>query len=276
MNAIRLGLARGRIELRHMFTMPSELVQGFLPTVVFMVVIAFLRSVPLGGSTVPLGAVILTSVLGSSVWSAGLTLMAQTLAADREDGTLLRAKALPNGMPAYLTGKILVASGFALASVAFLLVYALLLFHDLGRAGVGGWLKFVLVTVLGLLATLSIGAVLGALFPNPRVSGVIITIPILMLTGISGILFPITVLPEWVQWIAQVFPVYWLGLGMRSALLPDSALVAEIGHSWRDWQTFAVLGAWALVGLILAPIVLRRMTRRGTGSRLGKAIQRVG
>jgi ABC-2 type transport system permease protein len=165
----------------------------------------------------------------------------------------------------------LVASGFALANVAIMLVYALLLFHDLALPGVGGWLTFVLVTVLGLLATLPIGAVLGSLFPNARVSAVI-AIPILVLTGISGILVPITVLPEWVQWIAQVFPMYWLGLGMRSALLPDSAMIAEIGHSWRDWETFAVLGAWAILGLVLAPVVLRRMTRRGTG----KAIQRVG
>jgi ABC-2 type transport system permease protein len=79
-----------------------------------------------------------------------------------------------------------------------------------------------------------------------------------------------------VQWIAQVFPMYWLGLGMRSSLLSDSALVGEIGHSWRYWQTFVVLGAWALLGLILAPIVLRRMTRRGTGAQIGKAMRQVG
>ncbi|EWM12630.1 ABC transporter permease, partial [Kutzneria sp. 744] len=245
MNGIRLGLARGRIELRHMFTTPSELVQLFTPLVVFMVVIAFLRYVPLSGSTVSLGAVILSGVLGSSLCSSGLTLMTAALAADREDGTLLRAKALPDGMPAYLTGKTLVASVFALFSVVVMLAYALLLFDDVASRGVDGWLKFGLVVVLGLLATLPIGAVLGSLFPNARVATVI-AIPLLLLTGVSGILFPITVLPEWVQWIAQVFPMYWLGLGVRSSLLPDSALVGEIGHSWRDWQTFAVLGAWAL------------------------------
>jgi len=51
MNGIKLGLVRGRIELRHMFTTPSELLQLFLPMVVFMAVIAFLRYVPVGGST---------------------------------------------------------------------------------------------------------------------------------------------------------------------------------------------------------------------------------
>jgi ABC-2 type transport system permease protein len=88
------------------------------------------------------------------------------------------------------------------------------------------------------------------------------------------------VLPEWVQWIAQVFPMYWLGLGMRSALLPDSALAVEIGHSWRGWETFGVLGIWAVIGLALAPAVLRRMARRESGStvaaRREKAMQRIG
>jgi len=275
MNGIKLGLVRGRIELRHMFTTPSELLQLFLPMVVFMAVIAFLRYVPVGGSTVSLGAVIMTGVLGSSLCSGGLVLMTGGLAADRDDGTLLRAKALPNGMPAYLTGKTMTASVFSLASIAVMVAYALLLFDDIGSRGVGGWLKFVVVVVLGLLATLPVGAVLGSLFSNAR-AATVISIPILALTGISGILFPITVLPEWVQWIAQMFPMYWLGLGMRSALLPDSALVVEIGHSWRDWQTFAALGAWALLGIVLAPIVVRRMTRRGTGAPIRKATQRVG
>jgi ABC-2 type transport system permease protein len=83
-----------------------------------------------------------------------------------------------------------------------------------------------------------------------------------------------------VQWLAQVFPVYWLGLGMRSALLPDSAVTVEIGDSWRHLETVGMLGAWAVLGLLVAPIVLRRMARRESGSsvaeRREKALQRTG
>lgn len=279
MNAIRLGLARSRIEMRHMFTMPSELMRLFLVTVVFLVVLSFLRFAPAAGGAVSYGAVLVTGVLGSSLCFGALTMMTQELAADREDGTLLRAKALPSGMAAYLIARTVQIAVFALTSVGILLVYALLVFHDLALPGVGGWLKFVAVLVLGLLATIPLGAVLGSLFPNPRASAVT-SIPLLALLGISGILFPITVLPEWVQWTARVFPMYWLGLGMRSVLLPPSALVAEVGRSWHDWQMFAVLGAWAALGLVLAPAVLRRMARREAGSavavRREKAMQRIG
>ena len=63
------------------------------------------------------------------------------------------------------------------------------------------------------------GAILGPLISSPRGAGYM-SIPVMVLIAISGIFYPITALPEWLQWVAQVFPIYWLGLGMRSALLP--------------------------------------------------------
>jgi ABC-2 type transport system permease protein len=53
---------------------------------------------------------------------------------------------------------------------------------------------------------------------------------------------------------------------MRSALLPSGMAVVEIGHSWRQLATFGVLSAWAVFGLLVAPVVLRRMARRESGS----------
>jgi ABC-2 type transport system permease protein len=75
----------------------------------------------------------------------------------------------------------------------------------------------------------------------------------------------------WLQAVAQVFPVYWLGLGLRSSFLPDSAASVELGDSWRTGQAVAVLAAWALAGALLAPSVLRRMARRQSGSSMAEA-----
>src|SRR5260370_18289487 len=90
--------------------------------------------------------------------------------------------------------------------------------------------------------------------------------PVMDLIAISGIFYPITAMPQWLQWAAQVFPMHWLGLGMRSVLLPASAASVEIGDSWRHLQTVGVLGIWAVLGLLVAPIVLRRMAPRESGS----------
>jgi ABC-2 type transport system permease protein len=84
--------------------------------------------------------------------------------------------------------------------------------------------------------------------------------------GLDRVDFPNDDLWEPLQWLAQALPIYWIGLGMRSAVLPDAAAAAEIGGSWRTLETFGVLLAWSLGGLLAAPGVLRRMARRESGS----------
>ena len=50
------------------------------------------------GTTFSLGTLALPSMLGMNVALGGMLGMIQLLTVDREDGTLLRAKATPNGM----------------------------------------------------------------------------------------------------------------------------------------------------------------------------------
>jgi ABC-2 type transport system permease protein len=69
--------------------------------------------------------------------------------------------------------------------------------------------------------------------------------------------------------------LYWLGLGMRSALLPPGAAAVEIAGSWRQPEASLFLGAWALIGLVLAPIVVRRMARRESGSSVARRRERL-
>jgi ABC-2 type transport system permease protein len=275
--ALRPGLSRGVIELRQSFS-GSGLVANLLWPVVTLVAVYLLRDSTFEGSNVALGTIMLPSVLGMFV-ALGVLLVIQYLAADREDGTLLRARATPNGIRGYYVGKLVTVSGTLLAYEAILLLPGLLIVHGLAIDGLRSWLTMGWVLLLGLVGTQSIGAVLGALVSSPRGAGYA-SLPVMALVAISGIFYPITALAGWVQVIAQLFPMYWLGLGMRAALLPDAYASIEIGGSWRQPETFAILGAWALLGTLLAPIVLRQMARRESGSNVAKrrdeALQRVG
>ena len=205
--------------------------------------------------------------------------MSQLLTVEREDGTLLRAKATPNGMLGYLVGKIVTVAGGLVIDLAIVLVPGMFIINGLEYGRPSSWLTLAWVVVLGLVATLPLGAIFGSLISSSRGLGLIMP-PIMGMIAISGIFYPITAMPQWLQWVAQVFPIYWLGLGVRSALLPDSAAVVELGESWRHLETVAVLGAWAVLGLVVAPVVLRRMARRESGSsvaaRRDKVMQRVG
>jgi ABC-2 type transport system permease protein len=275
--ALRQGCSRGLIELRQSFTGAGLLGHLFWP-VVTLVAIFLLRDKSFGASGFTLGALALPSVLGMFV-ALGMLLMVQYLAAEREDGTLLRAKAIPNGIRGYFIGKLVTVSATILAYLAILLVPGLLIVDGLDVGSIGSWLTLGWVLGLGLVATQSIGALLGALISSPRGASYL-SLPVMGLIAISGIFYPITALPGWLQGITQAFPMYWLGLGMRSALLPAAAVGVELGGSWRHLETIGVLGAWAVVGLIVAPIVLCRMARRESGSRVAerrqKLLQRIG
>ncbi len=63
-----------------------------------------------------------------------------------------------------------------------------------------------------------------------------------------------------------MFPLYWLGLGLRSAMLPDALAAVEIGGSWRSLTTAAMLGGWTVLGCAVAPGLLRRSAARESGS----------
>jgi ABC-2 type transport system permease protein len=272
-------VVRGRIELRQMLTSGQDLSGNLIMTAILLTVMVFLRSSKVPGTSFSLGATTLPGVLGMGIGFGGLVVLAQLLTIEREDGTLLRAKAVPNGMTGYLIGKIVTVSGITLVNVAIQLTAGLFLLGGLAADSLGSWLTLAWVVLLGLVATLPVGAVLGSLFPSPR--SMQLVMPLVMgLVAISGIFYPITHLPHWLQWIGQAFPVYWLGLGVRSALLPHHLAAVEIGHSWRHLETLGVLGAWAAAGLITAPVVLRRMARRESGSsvaaRRDKAMQRIG
>jgi ABC-2 type transport system permease protein len=264
--AARAGLSRGWIEFKQTLTTPRDLISILITTGTFLAVMIWTRHTHVPGTHFSLGTTMLVSVLALDVVYYGVVNLGDLIVVEREDGTLLRAKAIPNGMLGYLLGKVANFSGQIAFVVAVTLLAGAFLFTGLAIGSPGSWLTLAWVLVLGLLATLPLGAVLGSLFPSQRSAG-----PwwLLMLSGlavISSIFYPITHLPVFLQWTGQVFPMYWLGLGMRSALLPNAMAAVEIGHSWRHLATFGVLSAWAVAGLVLAPVVLRRMARRESGS----------
>jgi len=274
MAAARAGVARGRAELRQTFTTAQDLWNYFFPNAILLVVMFFMKGAAVPGTSFSLGSRTLPSVVGMGIAFTGMVTLAMSLAVEREDGTLLRAKAVPNGMLGYLIGKIVLISGMVVIGQVVILVPSLFMLDGISI----NWLMLIWVVAIGLVATLPIGAVVGSLFSNPRNAGIVM-LPMMGLTAISGIFYPISAMPDWLQGIAQVFPIYWLGLGMRSAMLPDALRMAEIGDSWRHFETLGVLVAWAAVGLVLAPMVMRRMARRESGSsvaaRRERALQRV-
>lgn len=270
-HAVRLGLRRGWTEFKQSVRSPQD--QGYYLFTAAGVLgyLLIRRNTEVEGTDLLLPSVALPSIVAGLVAFGVVIGPAYALAMEREDGTLLRHKAVPHGLVGYFTGQLLFNSLSLVPQMLVILVPSFLIFDDLMANGASGWLTVIWVLGLGMLATMPLGMLIGAMVPNTQKVGTWGMLPILVLAGISGIFYPIQALWGWVQVIAQVFPMYWLGLGMRSAFLPDSAAVIEVGGSWRPVATALVLAGWALVGMLVVPGVLRRMARRQSGSQVEAA-----
>jgi ABC-2 type transport system permease protein len=270
-HAIGLGLRRGWTEFRFSLRSPQDQAFYLFTAGGTLLYLWFNRDGEVEGTGISLVAYSLPSMLAALLAFGVVIGPAFALAMEREDGTLLRHKALPHGMPGYVTGQLLYHSLGLLPMLLVILVPSFFLFDDVMAGGAVGWLTVAWVVVLGLMATLPLGMILGAVVPSTQKVGSWGMLPVLLLTGISGIFFPLQALWGWVQVVAQVFPTYWIGLGMRSAFLPDAAASVEVGDSWRTGLTVLVLAAWAVFGMLVTPRVLRRMARRQSGSQVQEA-----
>jgi ABC-2 type transport system permease protein len=271
--AVRAGFSSGWIETRQALTQPAGIIGHLIFPVMYAVALVWMRGKTVPGTHFPLGAMVLPSLVGMSIAFGGLAAPAIAIAYCHEDGTLLRAKATPNGMLGFLVGKIVKFSLDTLAGLVLFVIPGSIVAGDL-VFDTRTWLFLALVFVGGMMSTVPIGLALGSLMKSTMQSMLVVLVAWLLI-ALSGIFYPITALPVWMQWVAQAFPIYWLGLGARSAMLPASMAAAEIGASWHSVETFAVLGVWAVSGILLAPILLRRMARRQSGTTLAKARERV-
>ncbi|GAA4418081.1 ABC transporter permease [Actinokineospora soli] len=278
MNAFLLGAERGWISWRGTNSSREGVFNLVFYNAIPLIFLITSRDSTLPGTDIPMGGKLLPGMLALMVVFSVMG-VAYYLSTEREDGTLLRAKAVPRGMSAYVVGLAVVAILDVVVSLLIVLVPGMVIVPDVPAGDIGLWLGLVGYVFLGLVACLPLGVLIGSAVQSPRAIGGFGFLITMGLAMISGLFFPMAALWGWVQALVQVFPLYWLGLGMRSLFLPDAAAAFEVAGSWRTLETIAVLGAWAAIGLVLGPVLLRRTARRESGAsmeaRRAAAMQRI-
>lgn len=272
-NATRAGWRQALTDLR--INVTGSNLAGYLVTpIVTIGVLWFVRDSSLDGTGITLAHYMFPGFLAMILVVGGITGVSGELMTEREDGSLLRMKAVPHGLRGYAIGKVLQHVLLNLSLIAIVFIAAIIIVPEIAPDTPLQWLGFLGYVVLGLLATLPVGVALGAAVKN-MMGLVAPTLAVYALLVISGIFTPLETFASWLGTIAQFFPLYWLGLGLRSVFLPAEAAIVEVGESWRTLETLGVLGIWAAVGLILAPIVLRRMIRGVSGSSMQQVRERL-
>lgn len=265
-HAVRVGVRRGLTEFGISLRNPEDLGFYVFWSVGAVLLLWFNRDAEVPGTALGFPAVALPGVLAAMVVFGAVVGPAFALVVEKEDGTLLRSRAAPHGMAGYVSGQVVLQVVGMLPMAALILVPSALLFGGVGSRGALGWVAAAGFVVLGLLVSLPLGMIIGAVARRPSQATTWGLVPVFVLGGISGVVVPIQALWGWVQGVAQVFPLYWLGAGLRWSLLPEEAAAFELGGQFRAWEAAGVLGLWAVAGLLVTPAVLRRMARRESGS----------
>ena len=176
--------------------------------------------------------------------------MAISTAILRDEGILKRMQGTPLPTWAYIAARI----GSTVAIVGLMTVLVL----GLGVAAYGVTINastvpaMIVVLVLGTAAFTTLGIGIARFIPNSEAAPVIVNLTILPLTFISGIWFPTTGMPSWLQQVAKVFPVHSLANGLQHVFDPRTV---GSGFNAHDTQSLLI---WTAVGILLMVRFLRR------------------
>jgi ABC-2 type transport system permease protein len=157
-------------------------------------------------------------------------------------------------MPAssYFIGKAILVTLSMLIQVFLLLAAGVIFFGVHLPQSAHKWLLLAALLVLGGACSTVLGIAFSNVPKSGRGASAVVSPVVIVLQFFSGVFFVFTQLPHWMQQVAAIFPLKWMTQGARSVFLPDSFASREVAGNWETGRTFAIIGAWLVVGLIWA------------------------
>ncbi|MDI3340513.1 MAG: ABC transporter permease [Sphaerobacter sp.] len=206
--------------------------------------------------------------IGTLVWSYLRSVFAnisEMIAWERWEGTIEYTMMAPVSRLTHMLGVSLFSVLYGIARTAILFLAIALLFDvNLGNANFGGALVVILFGSLSFIGVGIMAAVLPLLFTERGEEMTFIISSVLLL--VSGVYYPVSVLPGWMQSLARVSPATYVLEGMRATVL-DGRATAELGHYLLP---MAVIGLLTIpVGMAVFNAVERYAKRTGRLKRSG-------
>lgn len=265
---LRTGLAAVGFELRGYFRMPDAVFFTFLFPVLILAIFATafssvgeIGALPDGTGGVTMAAYYLPGLVAASLLLSGVQSLATDVAREKYEGWLRRLGGTPFTPAAFFIGKGGLVVVTSLLQIALLLGVARFAFGvELPTTGEAWW-NFAWLVALGIATMSLLGIALSALPRSSRSAVAVILPPILILQFISGVYLQFTMLPEWLQNVASVFPLKWLAQGMRTVFLPEHFAAAEPSGAWDLGLVALNLGIWLVIGLVLSLVTFRWVRR---------------
>ena len=236
-------------KLRHDRTeLYTRAIQPALWLLVFGETFQHLHAIPTGG--IPYLDFLAPGILAQSALFISIFYGIQIIW-ERDAGVLAKLMVTPTPRAALVTGKAFAAGVRALSQVVVVLVLSALLGVTLSTNPVH-LLGVVVIVLLGaaFFSTLSI-SLAGIVLSRDRLMGIgqALTMPLFFA---SNALYPVALMPQWVQYVAKVNPLSYEVDALRGLLLGIPAHLA---------LDFSVLTFAAIVGITVAAALMPRLTR---------------
>ncbi|MCP2325112.1 ABC-2 type transport system permease protein [Hamadaea flava] len=254
-----LALAQGRIEVKQFARTRESLVFTLVFPAIILLIFGAIFSGDIDG--ISFKQYFAAGMIASGLMSSGFQNLAITIPIERDRGVLKRYRSTPMPKWVFFAGKIIQVGVIGFFATVILLVIGMFYGLDLPSSP-EKWFTLLWVWLLGLTACTLLGIAFSAAARTGRSGPAVVTPIALILQFISGVFFPFTQLPHWMQQIAAFFPLKWICQGMRAAFLPDSFAASEPAGSFELGKVALILGAWCIVGLVASLLFFRWTTKR--------------
>ena len=200
--------------------------------------------VEIDGGTVSRATKYIPMITAFSVIGSSYTGIAMTLTINRDIGVLKRYKGTPLPLVIFLLAKI---THNTIVSFALAVIIALIAFFafDVGLPS-NSIAAFFFTMILGAATFTSLGIAFTSVIPNSDAAAPMVNGSIIPLMFISDVFIPMDSAPNWLNSIAQVFPVRPFSLSLQEAYSPFSS------SSLNDPENYLILSAWLAIGLIIS------------------------
>ena len=194
---------------------------------------------------------LLTLIVGAAFWnylSVVFSWIAETIAVERWEGTLEYTMMAPVHRSTHLLGSVAYAMVFGLVHTAAILVAMILFFPDLatGSANVLTVVAFMVLGSFSFVGIAMLAAILPLLYVERGAQMTFVLQSVLLL--VSGVYYPIDVLPGWMQVLSHLSPATYAIDGVRQGLIDGIPVSQLTGNVWPLIVMGIVLiptGLWA-------------------------------
>ncbi len=253
----------GAALLAHQFRFDQKIFWRNVPSVFFSLVMPllflFIFATIFGDQTaasrgVSLDAYYVPGIVVLGVISATLLNIAISVSLQREQGILKRLRGTPLPTGVFVGGRAAssIINAYLIAAVIMVVGWIVYGVEISGTRLVGA----MIVCGVSGAAYCCLGFALTALIPNEDAAPAVTNAIVLPLYFISGIFFPVDDAPQWLQTVADIFPVRHFAEAMFDVYSPGAS---GLGFAWTD---LAIVAAWGVVGLLLAMRFFRWAPRR--------------